>query len=42
MTTATTRKTSLKNKQSVSCDNFVIIPSCSHSTMLLKYAKTLL
>ena len=42
MTTATVRKTSLKNKHLLTCDSFAIIPSCSHSTILLKYAKTLL
>ena len=38
MTIVTTRK----RWHLVSCDYFAIIPSCSHSTMLAKYAKTIL
>ena len=34
MMTATARKTSLENKHLRNCDCFVIIPSCSHFTML--------
>ena len=40
MMTATARKTSLDNKHLRSCDHFVVIPSCSHSTMLVNYAAT--
>ena len=40
MTAATTRKTSLENKHLRRCDFFAIIPLRSHSTMLVKYAKT--
>ena len=40
MMTATARKTSLENKHLRNCDCFVIIPSCSHFTMLAKNPTT--
>ena len=40
MMTTAARKTSLGNKHLRKCDYFRIIPSCSPSTMLTKYAKT--
>ena len=40
MMTASARKTSFQNTHLRNCEYFVIFPSCSHSTMLAKYATT--